>query len=133
MQQLWGEYSFLGSPNLFSLIRTLKLSLDAPGIIGIPHFAGRLLIRTPILGGNTLKLPENFDITSIVTLLGFISSLMIWGIKLERQVGDNSASVDAFEKVQEVRWNQAERSLETLRRDIIVIEEQLRNSQSNYH
>lgn len=80
-----------------------------------------------------MKLPENFDITSIVTLLGFISSLMIWGIKLERQVGENSASVDAFEKVQEVRWNEAQRSLEILRRDITVIEEQLRNTQLNHH
>ena len=72
-----------------------------------------------------MKINSDLDITQILTLFGFIASLIVWGMRLERQVGENSTSVEAFEKVQEVRWEENSRRLESMRRDIISLQERL--------
>ena len=73
-----------------------------------------------------MKIHSDLDITQLITLFGFIGSLIVWGVKLERQVSENSASVEAFEKVQEIRWEENTRRMESLRRDLTLLDTQLR-------
>ena len=75
-----------------------------------------------------MKFDQNV-ITNLLTLVIFIGTLIGWGMKMERKVSDNSASVTAFEKVQEVRWEENSRRLDALRRDLMVLENYLRRDE----
>lgn len=68
-------------------------------------------------------------ITNLLTLVVFIAALIGWGMKMERDVNDNTASVDAFEQVQAVKWEAVERRLDNLTRDIHVLENRLRRDE----
>ncbi len=74
-----------------------------------------------------MNIRNDLDLTQIFTLAGFIGSLVLWGMKLEREVGSNTASVEAFQKIQEARWEESVRRLDALRRDISVLEEKLQS------
>ena len=73
-----------------------------------------------------MKIKDDIDLTQIITALAFIGSMVAWGMKLERRVSENAAAYEAFETVQEVRWTESNRRMESLRKDITIVEQQLR-------
>ena len=65
-------------------------------------------------------------ITHLVTLLGFIGSLVVWGMTMERRVAQNTASTESAAKIEQMRFEETGRRLDGLQRDIILLEQQLR-------
>ncbi|MES9986203.1 MAG: hypothetical protein ABW115_22650 [Candidatus Thiodiazotropha sp. 6PLUC6] len=61
-------------------------------------------------------------VTVVATALGLVVTLFIWGMRLEHRFGELTATQQTFERVQEVRWQNLERRLETLRADIVILE-----------
>ncbi len=77
-----------------------------------------------------MKLKNDIDLTAIITTLGFIVAMIVWGVRLEGAVSSNTASMAAHElmqdKVQKLRWETLDSRMDRLRADITLVEQQLR-------
>ena len=80
-----------------------------------------------------MKVKQEIDLTTIITVLGFIGAMVVWGIRLESQVSGNSASQEAYEtmqdKLQAIRWENTERRIDSLRKDVTLLESLVRDKE----
>ncbi len=74
-------------------------------------------------GGTILKIKQDIDIGQIVTVLVFVGALVGWGMDMEKRITKATASVEAFERVQEVRWKENNRRMDAIRSDITILEQ----------
>lgn len=77
-----------------------------------------------------MKIKDDIDLTAIITTLGFIGAMVVWGIRLEGAVSSNTTSMkareEAQEKIQKMRWEAIDSRMDRLRADITIVEQQLR-------
>ena len=77
-----------------------------------------------------MKIKNDIDLTMVITTLGFIVSMVVWGIRLEGSVSGNAASMDAYKTLndlaQQMREEAVDKRMDRLRADITIIEQQLR-------
>lgn len=77
-----------------------------------------------------MKIKEDVDLTMVITTLGFIVAMVVWGIRLEGSVSGNAASMKAYkamdEMAQKMRQESVDKRMDRLRADITIIEQQLR-------
>ena len=78
-----------------------------------------------------MKIKQEVDLTAIATMLGFIVAMVVWGIRLESQVSSNSASQSSYEamqhKIQKIRWDNVEQRIDSLRKDVTLLESLVRD------
>lgn len=68
-------------------------------------------------------------ITNLLTLVIFIGTLIGWGMMLESRISESNVSVQAYQKVQDVRWEENSRRLDAMRRDLQLVENRLRRDE----
>ena len=77
-----------------------------------------------------MKIKDDIDLTAIITTLGFIVAMIVWGIRLEGAVSRNTSAMEAREtmqeKVQKMRWETTDNRIDRLRSDLTLLEQQLR-------
>lgn len=77
-----------------------------------------------------MKIKDDIDLTTIVTTLGFIVAMIVWGIRLEGKVSSNTTSMEAREeaqeKLQKMRWETTDSRIDRLHSDLTLLEQQLR-------
>lgn len=77
-----------------------------------------------------MKIKNDIDLTAIITTLGFIAAMIVWGIRLEGAVSSNTSNMEAHEEAQDklmkLRWETIDSRLDRLRGDITLIEQHLR-------
>ena len=77
-----------------------------------------------------MKIKDDIDLTAIITTLGFIVAMIVWGIRLEGAVSSNTSSMEAHEamqeKMQKIRWEAIDSRMDRLRSDLTIVEQQLR-------
>ena len=80
-----------------------------------------------------MKIKQEVDLTTIITMLGFIVAMVVWGIRLESQVGQNVSRFTIYEQMQEkqqaLRWETIEQRLNSLRKDITLLERLVRDKE----
>ena len=64
-------------------------------------------------------------VSQLLTLLGFIGSLVIWGMTMERRVAQNTAKTESAVRVEQMRFEETCRRLDAQQRDITLLEQQL--------
>ena len=79
-----------------------------------------------------MKIKDDIDLTTVITTLGFIVAMIVWGIRLEGDVSSNTASMKAYKETQDqlmkLRWETIDSRMDRLRADITLVEQQLRES-----
>ena len=67
-------------------------------------------------------------ITNLLTLLGFIGSLIIWGMSMERQLSNSASEMKSAAKIEQMRFEETGRRIDAIKHDIIILEQQQKES-----
>ena len=76
-----------------------------------------------------MKIKQDIDLGQIASTLVFVGALIGWGIDMERRLTRANTSVEAMERVQKVRWEDNNRRLDNLNRDLITLENRMREDE----
>ncbi len=73
-----------------------------------------------------MKVKDEVDLTTIITTLGFIVAMIVWGIRLESAVSSNTATMvdneEMRDKVQKIGWQSLHFKLDQLSKRVSVLE-----------
>ncbi len=62
------------------------------------------------------------ELTNIITVIICLGSVIAWGIKMEVSISKNHAYASQNEKVQAVKWEALDKTLQEIRKDITLLE-----------
>lgn len=77
-----------------------------------------------------MKIKQEVDLTAVLTMLGFIFAIVIWGIRLESRVSENVARFTVYEQMQEkqqqLQFDSIEKRIDCLAEDLTLLENRAR-------
>ena len=80
-----------------------------------------------------MKIKDDIDLTAIITTLGFIIAMIVWGIRLEGTVSSNTTAMELNEEkrdaVQKIRWESLEFQIDQLHQRVFILENQQRQDE----
>ena len=76
-----------------------------------------------------MKIKQDIDLGQIASTLVFVGALIGWGIDIEKRLTRANTNVEAMERVQKVRWEDNNRRLDNLNRDLITLENRMREDE----